>query len=864
MESAARSGTAVKRRSPQWEDLASERAFLISRVNLCAQALGWFAVGVGLVVLVVGWWLDIPAFTSLISGQQAVRPNTAVGIGLAGLTLVGVTRGWNTWVPGGAAWALFAIGAVTVGEYLLDSPWSYFDDTFAHMRGEAAQAAAFGRMGANVALDFVLLGTAGILLAADRAPNIRQGLAAVANAVAGVALLGYLLGVPASPEGTLLSGIGMALATALAQLALGAGFLGAMPQRGWASIFASPLAGGRIVRFWIPGLMAAMATALWIAERDVFGPGVAVHIGLSVSVLVVVTATFFLAVRTDRLDRDRMGRAAAAVDRSERLYRLGFEGSPVGIGLVDRHGKVVEANQALAAILGKPVDAIAGRESIATLIDPDRLSANRDILNGLASGTQQEASFESALSGADGRSVPVAVDVVRLDFADETLMFAFVSDLTERELKNQQLEKLAELDPLTGVLNRRSFLEHVQSAIGKAVEERTPCAVFFIDIDGFKLVNDVYGHRVGDRLLSAIADRLVQNTRDDRSWVGRLGGDEFAVVLAGCPPQAGPSVALRLQTCVSEPIIVAGVALTPACSIGYAFSDGAELDCEELMARADLDMYATRRARREGLAGRVEELRQALDARQLITYLQPVWAIGQEGLTLHGYEALVRWQHPDKGLVPPQEFIQTAEDGGLIHQLDVWAATAALRQMATQPNLALAINCSALTLVVPGIAHELIGAIRAVNRDPKSVIVELTESVDIPENSQIMKSLNDLRHEGIQIALDDFGSGYAGLNNLRTLPIDIVKIDRSLIATLAEDSSQSANTEHFLGGIRQLTQAMGKQLLAEGIENFRQLELIQNLGFDYVQGFLLGPPRAGDLHGDQPSVEHHEHAPRPE
>lgn len=172
----------------------------------------------------------------------------------------------------------------------------------------------------------------------------------------------------------------------------------------------------------------------------------------------------------------------------------------------------------------------------------------------------------------------------------------------------------------------------------------------------------------------------------------------------------------------------------------------------------------------------------------------------------------------------------------------MWVCKDALRHIGPEPGLGLAVNCSALTLGAPGTAAELIAAVRAVNRDPRSIVVELTESVDIPESSQLMKALAELRGEGIQIALDDFGAGYAGLNNLRRLPIDIVKIDRGLTATLADDSEEADHTGHFLSGIRQLTRAMGTGVLAEGIETVRQLNVVQQLGFDYAQGFLLGRP----------------------
>lgn len=193
-------------------------------------------------------------------------------------------------------------------------------------------------------------------------------------------------------------------------------------------------------------------------------------------------------------------------------------------------------------------------------------------------------------------------------------------------------------------------------------------------------------------------------------------------------------------------------------------------------------------------------------------------------------------------MIPPQDFITIAEEGGLIHRLDMWVSKDALIRIGAVPRLSLAINCSAHTLSVPGVASELLRAISAAHRDPQYTTVELTESVDIPESSQIMKELNELRREGIQVALDDFGAGYAGLNNLRTLPIDIVKIDRSLIASLATDSQEAEHTEHFLLGIRQLTEAMGTLLLAEGIETAHQLDRVQQHRFDFAQGFLLGGP----------------------
>lgn len=806
------------------------------------------------------------SLTQLLPNQQAIRPNDAAAMVLAGLTLVGVARRWNRWVPGSAAFSMFVIGAATQVEYLVGTTWAGLDGLLAPLGGRPGDALPTDRMGANVAFDFTLLGIAGMLLLAGRAPNARQTFAAAVMGVAIVALFGYMLGVPAL-SGHGLAGIGMALGSAVMQLLLGFGFLVARGDRGWATVFTSPFVGGRIARGWVPLSILVISLILVLTQRQALPwfSDLTEQLGISAVVMAVATAALVLAVSTDRLDQDRVRQATAAVDRSERRYRLGFEGSPVGIAAVDGSGTFLEVNKALSDMTGMSAEALVGRESIASISRADQAPSNVAIKDRMSAGLQRVASFETAIVHASGRHVPVKIDAVRVEAdvaASQTLMFGFVTDLSAITEKNQQLALLAEKDPLTSVLNRRGFLDHVKAALDAgggpsgADACRTgggSCAVLFIDIDAFKLVNDVYGHRVGDRFLCAVAERLVEDTAAYQGQVGRLGGDEFAVLLADCPPQRVPGIAADLQRSISEPVIVEGVTLSVSCSIGHAVAEGAGLNPEDLMARADSDMYATRRAARDGLAEQVERLRAALDDEQLHVHYQPIWRLGPDGPGLHGYESLLRWQHPDQGMIPPGEFIPTAEAGGLIYRLDMWAAATALHRFAAQPAIGLALNCSALTLAVPGMAHELLAAITASGRDPRSVIVELTESVEIPDNSQIMKSLNDLRHAGVTIALDDFGAGYAGLNNLRTLPIDIVKIDRTLVETLATDSSQAQNTEHFLTGIRQLTHAMGTQLLAEGIENPRQLSLIHQIGFDYVQGFLLGAP-SPDGGGLRPGV----------
>ncbi len=839
-------------RVPQWADFESARVAVSARLTVLAQVIGWLAVGLGVVVLVVGWWLDQPAVASLIPGQVTMKANTAVGIGLTGVAVLGVALKWNRWVPGVAAGLVLLIGAFTVVEYVFGLSWPGFDQLVADDRVDAVATAFPGRMGANTAFDMVAMGAAGLLLVFRRAPNVRQTLGLVVVTVATVAVLGYALQVPAMSGHIVGVATRMALNTSVVHLLLGLALLLVVTDRGWATLFASPLAGGRIARIWTPMLILVVAgvSVLALTMVDAISGTAALgqQLGLSMSIAAIGTVMLIVAARTDRLDRLRLSEAAVAVRTSERLYRLGFDGSPIGIALVDRNGRFVDVNRAFAALIGKPARSITDGESVSTVTEPSRLHADLDMLNRFFSGTDTETTFETTLLAADGRSVPVQVDATRVDFADETVLFGHVSDLTnvreaqrELEAKNQELSHLAERDSLTGVLNRRSFLDHVQAALDEA-DGGKASAVFFIDIDDFKRINDVYGHRVGDRLLCAMANRLTQNTSADHGRVGRVGGDEFAILLTGCPPEKAASTARRLDRCLRDPIRAGGVTLRVACSIGHAESGGLALGCEEFMSRADQDMYANRRARRGGLARKIEELREALDKSQLVAHFQPIWNLQPGSPPLHGYEALVRWQHPQQGLIPPQEFITTAEEGGLIHRLDLYVIKEALQRIGADSGLCLAVNCSALTLSAPGLASELLMAISAADRDPQATVVEITESVEILESSQLINTMTELRREGIRIALDDFGAGYAGLNNLRALPVDIVKIDRSLTAALAPDSKEADNTEHFLLGIRQLTESMGTQVLAEGIETAHQLEVVRALGFDYAQGFLLGRP----------------------
>ncbi|MCH9732756.1 MAG: PAS domain S-box protein, partial [Actinomycetia bacterium] len=409
---------------PQWADFESGRSAISGRLALLAQVIGWLAIGVGSVVLVVGWWLDQPSVASLIPGAVTMKANTAVGIGLTGIVIVGVARGWKRWVPGAGAAVVLLIGAVTVLEYVLSVQWSGFDELFAYEGAGAVATAYPGRMGFNTAFDMVALGIAGILLTFRKAPSMRQAASVVVVAVATAAVLGYVLQVPALSGGIVGVATRMAVNTSVLHLLLGLALLVVVTDRGWAKLFASPLAGGRIARVWTPLLLLAVAAVSVIALMSVDGNSwtgtgtgtgaLGQQLGLSISIVVIAAVMLILAGLTDRLDQNRLREAAAAVQETERLYRLGFDSSPIGIALMDRAGKFVEANRAFAELIGKSAPTIAASDSVSTITDPSRVSADLEILNNLYSGAESEATFETALLAADGRSIPVQMDIARL------------------------------------------------------------------------------------------------------------------------------------------------------------------------------------------------------------------------------------------------------------------------------------------------------------------------------------------------------------------------------------------------------------------------------------------------------------------
>ena len=467
--------------------------------------------------------------------------------------------------------------------------------------------------------------------------------------------------------------------------------------------------------------------------------------------------------------------------------------------------------------------------------------------------THEPLSIEYRLVSRDDSILWVRDDgvVVLGDDGEPLYLQGYLLDITaERELQ-EQLRLQALFDPLTGLANRAFFHEQLEHAVSIRTEGEPGTAVIFVDLDEFKQINDQYGHSVGDEVLAILGERLKGVIRAGDS-VARLGGDEFAVLLTSVHEPAEPAiVAERLLERITAPIDVAGRHLLLTASVGIALGSVGT----ELLKQADAAMY---RAKANGDADyafydddldraalnrfkRIAELREAIAEQQFTLAYQPV--VNLEPFEVVGLEALLRWQHPTLGELPPLDFIPLAEESGLIVQIGRWVLVEAclyasrLRGLLGR-DVAIAVNVSARQLQHPEFVDHVDNALERADLPAHLLTLELTESVLVASGERVEQQLSTLKSRGIKLALDDFGTGYASLAYLQRLPVDIVKIDRSFTAGIDSGAADLALLEGIVG----LGKALGLQLVAEGIERDAQQGIVRGLGCHGAQGFHFGRP----------------------
>ena len=428
------------------------------------------------------------------------------------------------------------------------------------------------------------------------------------------------------------------------------------------------------------------------------------------------------------------------------------------------------------------------------------------------------------------------------------------TDLTEQRKSEREISRLARFDSLTGLPNRAMMRQTLDEALRNAAHRKKGCALFMIDLDRFKNVNDTLGHPIGDALLREVADRL-KSVMGNHGQVGRLGGDEFQAVLPGADDFGLlESLARTLIEQVSRPYMIEGYKVTIGASAGIAIGDPGRASADALVRNADLALYAAKAAGRgkhclyqpsmhtEATERQLLEndLRQAIERGELAVHYQPIVRTAEEEIS--GFEALVRWEHPSRGPISPAKFIPLAEEAGLIGKIGEWVLRNALEEAALWPDhVRVAVNLSPLQFNDPGVAamvgkhlHET--AVRADRLE-----LEITEGVFLADGDTTDETFAALKALGVRLALDDFGTGYSSLGYLKKAPFDKIKIDQSFVRGAASSSATNRNAA-IIRAITTLAESLGMDTCAEGVETHDDLQLIRELGVSMVQGYIFGQP----------------------
>jgi diguanylate cyclase (GGDEF)-like protein len=415
------------------------------------------------------------------------------------------------------------------------------------------------------------------------------------------------------------------------------------------------------------------------------------------------------------------------------------------------------------------------------------------------------------------------------------------------------LSQQARHDALTGLPNRAALGELLRNALEHRRPAHLDVAVLFLDLDGFKLVNDSLGHSAGDELLVRAAERIRDATRDGDA-VARLGGDEFVVVCRGVEGvDAVVAIAERIGAQLERPFRLNGQDAVISASIGIAIAAPGETSADDVLRKADMAMYAAKAGGRcqfvifdddmsqriDGQLSTVNALRQAIDGSELELHYQPIIRLA-DGHRL-GLEALVRWNRPGHGLLSPDKFIPLAEESRLITAIDSWVIQTACAQLTRHGlgDLSLAVNLSARDLHHPDIVEAVGMALQRTGLPARQLVMELTETTLVSSSTAIAANLSRLQALGVQLAIDDFGTGHSSLSYLRKIPAQTLKIDRSFVSVLDHDGSAAA----IVGAIVHMGHALGLKIVAEGVERSRQADLLRALGCDAAQGYLFAKPQ---------------------
>jgi diguanylate cyclase (GGDEF)-like protein len=519
-----------------------------------------------------------------------------------------------------------------------------------------------------------------------------------------------------------------------------------------------------------------------------------------------------------------------------------------GLLMIDPTGTVIAANA-------------PARQLLAGLNVTLRVQASAiPLLRALRAGTAPpRGALLRSLRRALARRQPVVFELRHRDHTVQVELHPLATggwvvsleDVSIRKATEARADAMARRDPLTGLPNRLLLRERLAEALARLARTGECCALLLIDLDRFKPVNDTLGHPIGDALLETVADRLRSTVRPTDT-VARIGGDEFVILQAGIRDAAGTqALARRVVDLIGRTYMVEGHLLTIGASVGVALAPEDGTDADRLLKNADLALY---RAKLDGrgtyrffepeMDARMQarrklelDLRQALARREFQLHFQPQLQLASG--TLIGCEALIRWRHPERGLVSPLDFIPLAEEIGLIVPIGEWVVRQACRDAMTWPeHMSVAVNVSPAQFKSDRLVETIISALAGSGLPARRLEVEITEGVLLQNNDHTLETLHRLRKLGVRVSMDDFGTGYSSLSYLRSFPFDKIKIDRSFV----KDLTSKPDGEAIIRAIAGLGKSLGMTTVAEGVETAEQMQRIRLEGCTDVQGYLISKP----------------------
>jgi diguanylate cyclase (GGDEF)-like protein/PAS domain S-box-containing protein len=620
--------------------------------------------------------------------------------------------------------------------------------------------------------------------------------------------------------------------------------------------------GAHVFLWQLVGNLAAFASALAAAYGvQLFGTAAAVSIGAAACLAATVARAQLFS------DRDAEAAQAASDTREKATesdrFRSAFDFAAIGMALVSTEGRWLQVNRSLCSILGYTEKELLLTDFL-SITHPDDLPTALSNIGQLLKGKVQASQMEKRYIHKSGHEVWVhwSVSLVRDHYLKSAHLIFQIQDITDRKLAEQQLHHDAFHDALTGLPNRALFMDHLKLAIARSRRNAsTKFAVLYLDLDRFKVINDSLGHTIGDQLLVGIADRLKKHLRPGDT-VARLGGDEFTVLVEDIADDSeSVQVAERVQKELSVPFTLSGREVFTTVSMGIAPSATGYERAEDILRDADTAMYRAKsngkaryeifdkamHARAINLLQMETDMRRALEREEFLLHYQPVVAL--DNFRLRGFEALVRWQHPERGFISPMDFIPVAEETGMIIQLGEWVMREACKQMQrwqkvfpVEPPLFISVNLSSKQFSQNTLISSFALILQETGVRPQAVKLEITESVVMENIDTATDMLRQLRALGVQLAIDDFGTGYSSLSYLHRFPIDTLKIDRSFVTRMSENNE---NTE-IVRTIIVLAQNLGMDVIAEGVETNEQLVLLQKLGCENGQGYFFSKPVNAD------------------